>query len=79
MSRPTSEALNRSGFGGLSETDRRPFDGKDMPVEKGRTGPVPPSNQSGHKPEQDQDKPVEAFVQRAEEKAAESPSERADQ
>ena len=62
MSRPRSNELARSGHTPLGEHSR-PHEGP-HPEEEGRIGPVPPENRPGHRPDVDQDKPVEAFAER---------------
>ena len=40
-------------------------EGRSMPASEGRTGPVPPENQPGHRPPHDQDQPdLDAFAAR---------------
>jgi hypothetical protein len=64
MARPQQPEMARSG-----KTDLDPdhaateLGGEKKPRSKGPTGPVPPENQPGHRPEQEQDKPdTDAFT-----------------
>lgn len=64
MGRPRSNELARSGHTPLGEHARvnnvdTPQQQDDSPV-----GPVPAENQPGHRPDNDQDKPVKAFASR---------------
>lgn len=66
MSRPQQPEIARSG-----RTDVDPdhaaesLDAKRTPRSKGRTGPVPPENQPGHHPPDEQDRPdLDAFAAR---------------
>ena len=66
MSRPQQPEIARSG-----RTDVDPdhageaLEGKRAPRSKGKTGPVPPENQPGHHPPEEQDKPdLDAFAAR---------------
>ena len=56
MSTPQQPELHRSGKGATDPKSAKAH--VDSPAsEEGATGPVPPENQPGHRPEHDQDKP----------------------
>jgi hypothetical protein len=58
MSSPQQPELRRSGRGDVTQEGRREArEAEEQPASGGRTGPVPPDNQPGHRPEHDQDKP----------------------
>jgi hypothetical protein len=58
MSTPQQPELHRSGRGDVTQEGRRQTREADQEGPTGGpTGPVPPQNRSGHRPEVDQDKP----------------------
>ena len=59
MPKPQQPELRRNDLGPTSDdgTQLRAADADDV-TSSGNTGPVPPENQPGHHPEQEQDKPV---------------------
>lgn len=64
MARPRSNELARSGHTPLGEHFAAKNADTGVPLDDGHNGPVPPHNQPGHRPEVDQDKPIEAFAER---------------
>ena len=55
---PQQPELRRSGRGEATQDGRKEMqETRDDRASKGRTGRVPPENQPGHHPEQEQDKP----------------------
>jgi len=58
--RPRSNELARSGHTALGEHARASAADKPHLHDSGASGPVPPENQPGHRPEVDQDKPRSA-------------------
>ena len=71
MSKPQQPELRRSGrhagHDDSAKTTLTAQSGRDRPGPSG--GPIPEDQRPGHHPEQEQDKPTEAFVQRAKERA----------
>lgn len=67
MSNPQQPELARSRKTPAQDQDAVAsiVDGQPTPTTEGRTGPVPPENQPGHRPAEDQDKPdLDAFAAR---------------
>ncbi len=56
MSTPQQPELHRSGKGATDPKSAKANAATPL-SEEGNTGPVPPDNQPGHRPEHDQDKP----------------------
>ena len=63
MSRLRSNELARSGHTALGEHPRATNADASRQHEHGPLGPVPAENRPGHRPEEDQDKPVEAYAE----------------
>jgi hypothetical protein len=58
MTKPQQPEIRRSERGETDQDGRRQTREQESSTERsGRTGPVPPENQPGHRPERDQDKP----------------------
>jgi hypothetical protein len=70
MTKPQQPELRRSGLGSTDQegAEARARDAEqDAPAGETRSGPVPPDNQPGHRPEHEQDKPdLAAFRERLE-------------
>lgn len=66
MSRPQQPEIARSGRTDVDpEHAAESLEGRRTPRHKGRTGPVPPENQPGHHPSDEQDKPdLDAFAEK---------------
>lgn len=64
MGRPRSNELARSGHTPLGEHARANNADTPQQQDDGPVGAVPPGNQPGHRPDDDPDKPVEAFAAR---------------
>ncbi|HSL10636.1 MAG TPA: hypothetical protein VLA82_04920 [Actinomycetota bacterium] len=59
MSDPQQPELRRSERGDVTQEGRRVTrEADDAGAPGGRSGPVPPENQPGHRPDHDQDKPT---------------------
>ena len=59
MSEPQQPELRRSNRGDVTQEGRRETrEGDDERTTRGRAGPVPPENQPGHHPDNEQDKPT---------------------
>ena len=74
MVKPQQPELRRSEYGATSDDAIKGFltAPEKGAGERGLGGPVPEDNLPGHHPEQEQDKPVEAFVAKAQALAAEA-------
>jgi len=75
MTNPQQPELRRSGWGATeSDSAKEALTAPRVPSERGSAGPVPEDNRQGHHPEHDQDKPVDRFIRRSAELAAEARS-----
>lgn len=59
MSTPQQPELRRTPGRGSSDADSAKLENDENLQEEGNYAPVPEENQPGHRPEQDQDKPVD--------------------
>jgi hypothetical protein len=58
MSKPQQPEIRRSGRGETEQDGRRQTRETESTTKTGgRTGPVPPENRPGHRPDEEQDKP----------------------
>ncbi len=66
MPNPQQPELRRSGLGSTTDDSIKSNAATEPPAEDSGTAPVPPANQPGHHPDEEQDKPdLDAFVERA--------------
>jgi hypothetical protein len=69
MSKPQQPELRRSGrHAGHDDSAKTTLTAQDPNRSGTSGGPIPEDQRPGHHPEQEQDKPTEAFVQRAKER-----------
>ena len=79
MAKPQQPELHRSGKGATDPASAKSHIQAVGPdAASGATGPVPEDNQPGHHPEEEQDKPVRRYRQRARAVVAEAEAEQAD-
>lgn len=58
MTNPQQPELRRSGRGATDEDSAKSKASSNLPPDDGDVAPVPPDNQPGHHPDQEQDKPT---------------------